>query len=88
MPFKPTNPRLFKVLLETLGPEEIPTALFLLAEKCCQNDERSKVTNAEFGADLLSSFSLSIRLKVCRGLRIQLILGYRVLFEISCMDSS
>lgn len=61
----PADSRLFKVLLETLGTDEhLPTTLFLLAEKCCQSNEKNKTTNAEFGGDLLNSFSLSSRLTV------------------------
>jgi len=57
--------RLFRVLLETVGPDEyLSTTLFVLAEKCCQGKERSKAGNAEFGADLLKSFSFSTRLTV------------------------
>jgi len=55
--------RLFRVLMETVGPDEyLSTTLFLLAEKFCQGKERSKAANAEFGVDLLKSFSLSTRL--------------------------
>jgi hypothetical protein len=56
---------LFKVLLETLGPNQhLPTALFPLAEKGCQANEKSKSAMTEFGADLMNSFHLSTRLTV------------------------
>ena len=84
----PADSRLFKILLETLGPEDhLPTTLFLLAERCCQNNEKSKTTNAQFGADLLNSFPLSTRLTVCPS-SMQLIVGYRVVPEVDYFDSS
>jgi U3 small nucleolar RNA-associated protein 10 len=56
---------LFKVLLETLGPDQhLPTALFLFADKGCQANEKSKAAVTEFGADLVNSFPLSTRLTV------------------------
>jgi hypothetical protein len=63
---------LFKVLLETLGPEEhIPTALLLLADKGkgrpaeTEKKKKDKDAMAEFAADLLNSFPLTARLIVC-----------------------
>ena len=51
--------------MQTLGPEEhIAIALFLLAEKSCQANEKSNVNTAEFGSDLVNSFPLTVRLKV------------------------
>lgn len=55
--------RLFKILVETLGPEEhLPLTLLLLAEKGCQRNEKTKLTTAEFGSDLLNSFMAPTRL--------------------------
>jgi hypothetical protein len=56
---------LFRVLLETLGPEEhLSTALLLFGEKGSQAMDSGKAAIAEFGADLINSFPLATRLTV------------------------
>lgn len=81
------NFRLFKVLLATLGPEEhIPIALFLLAERSCETNDRTKTATSEFGADLFNSFSLVTLLKVWTK-DSSTYLGRRLIFETNCVDS-
>ena len=57
--------RLFKVLLETLGADRsTANALFLLAELCGNNNEKSKSAIVGFSTDLVNSFGLTTRLTV------------------------
>ena len=56
---------LFRVLLETLGPEKhLSSALLQFGEKGSQAKDSGKAAVTEFAADLINSFPLATRLTV------------------------